>query len=222
VKKKMGNLGKDDWSTDDRVQRMIKRYPMSYHDPFWAALQRLVGLKPKEVVADFGCGPGLLLVDLFKKFQAKYVYGLDESENMLKQAARFLSEIMSDEQFTLQKINFDESQIKLEPDTIDFAFAGHIFHEITDPIDLTLQVFTTLKQGGQFAVFDFVSGNPEGFVKGMVGAGMDEETAKARYPHMCKYSVDDLTDFFSKSGFSDIAFEKTDEESRAVVVGVKR
>lgn len=218
----MGNLGKGDWSSDDRVQRMIKRYPMSYHEPFWDVLLRLVGSKPKDVVADFGCGPGLLLVDLVKKFQAKYVYGLDESENMLKQAARFLSEIMSDDQYTLQKINFDESRVKLEPDIIDLAFAGHMFHEITDPSDLTSQVFTTLKSGGQFAIFDFVSGNPESFVKAMVGAGMDEETARARYPHMCKYSVDDLTDFLSKAGFSDIAFEKTDEESRAVVIGIKK
>ena len=218
----MGNLGKDDWSADDRVQRMIKRYPVSYHEPFWASLQRLVGLRPKDVVADFGCGPGLLLVDLVKKFHAKYAYGLDESENMLKQAARFLSEIMSDEQFMLQQINFDESQVKLEPETIDFAFAGHMFHEITDPSDLALQVFTTLKPGGQFAVFDFVSGNPEGFVKNMVQAGMNEEAARARYPIMCKYSVDDLTAFLSKVGFSDIAFEKTDDEARAVVVGFKK
>jgi SAM-dependent methyltransferase len=217
----MSNLGKDDWSSDDRVQRMVKRYPISYHESFWATLQRLVGPNPKDVVADFGCGPGLLLVDLVKKFQARYVYGLDESENMLKQAARFLGEIMSEEQFTLQKINFDESQIELEPDTIDLAFAGHMFHEITDPVDLTLQVFNILKDGGQFAVFDYVSGNPEGFVKNMVGSGMAEEAARARYPHMCKHSVDDLTDFLSKAGFLDIAFEKIDEESRAVVVGVK-
>jgi SAM-dependent methyltransferase len=218
----MDNLAKSDWSKDDRVQAMIKRYPLSYHKTFWDTLQRLVNSRPKNVVADFGCGPGLLLVDLFKKFQAKYVYGLDESENMLKQAAQFLGEIMSEEQFTLQKINFDESQIELEPDTIDFAFAGHMFHAITDPVDLALQVSTILKEGGQFAIIDFVSGNPEGFVKNMVASGMDGDAARARYPHMCKHSVDDLADFLSKAGFSDVKFEKTDEDSRAVVIGTKR
>jgi ubiquinone/menaquinone biosynthesis C-methylase UbiE len=201
---------------------MIKRYPISYHEAFWDAFLRLVGSGPKDVVADFGCGPGLLLVDLVKKFQAKYVYGLDESENMLKQAAQFLSEIMSDDQFTLQNINLDESQANLDPDTIDLAFAGHMFHEIADPSDLTSQVFTALKSGGQFVVFEFISGNPEGFVKSMVGAGVDEEHARARYPHMCKYSVDDLSNFLSNAGFSEIAFEKTDLDSRAVVVGFKR
>ncbi|MHA2459636.1 MAG: class I SAM-dependent methyltransferase [Candidatus Thorarchaeota archaeon] len=218
----MSNQGKQDWSSDERVQRMIKRYPMSYRGPFWDALLRLIGSEPIDVVADFGCGPGLLLVDLVKKLHAKRVYGFDESENMLKQAARFLGEIMSEEQFTLENINLDESQVTLEPDSIDLAFTGHVFHEVADPGDLALQVFRTIKTGGRFAVFDFVSGNLEGFVKGMMGAGMDEETARARYPHMCKYSVDDLTDFLSKAGFSDIVFEKTDEEARAVVVGVKR
>ena len=218
----MSNLAKDDWSADDRVQRMIKRYPLSYHETFWKTLHHMVGSKPKDVVADLGCGPGLLLVDLVKKFNAKIVFGLDESENMLKQAVRFLSEIMSDEQFILQKINFDESQIALEPDTIDFVFAGHMFHEIADPTDLALQVFTILKSGGQFAILDYVSGNPECFVRSMVRAGMDEEHARARYPHMCKHSVDNLADFLSKAGFSDIAFEKIDDASRAIVVGVKR
>lgn len=218
----MRNPGKGDWSNDERVQKMIKRYPLSYHESFWDVLLRLVGSKPKEVVADFGCGPGLLLVDLVKIFQTKYVYGLDESENMLKQAAQFLSEILSDEQVTLQKINFDESQVKLDPDIIDLAFTGHMLHEISDPGDLISQVFTTLKSGGQIVIFEFVSGNPEGFVRSMVGAGMDEEWARARYPHMCKYSVEDIKGFLSKAGFSDIAFENTDEEARAVVVGVKR
>lgn len=218
----MDNLAKDDWSADDRVQRMIKRYPVSYHQTFWDTLEGLVDSQSKDVVADFGCGPGLLLVDLVKKFHAKHVYGLDESENMLKQAAQFLGEIMSSDQYTLQRINFDESGINLRPATLDFAFAGHMFHEIADPHGLASQIFSTLKPGGQFVIFDFISGNPEGFVRNMVDTGMDEERARARYPHMCKHSVDNLTDFLQKGGFSDIAFETTDDESRAVVVGVKK
>ena len=140
---------------------------------------------------------------------------------MLKQAAHFLSEIMSEEQYTLKQINFDESKIDLEPGVLDFGFAGHMFHEVADPVDLTSQVFKTLKQGGRFAILDYVSGNPEGFVKRMVASGMDEEHVRARYPHMCKNSVDDLIGFLSKAGFSDITFEKIDDESRAIVVGIK-
>ncbi len=218
----MDNLAKDDWSADDRVQGMVKRYPLSYHETFWDTLKRLVGPDSKDVVADFGCGPGLLLVDLVKTFNAKYVHGLDESENMLKQAAKFLSEILSDEQFTLQRINFDESKIDLKSNTLDFGFSGHMFHEIADPVDLSTQVFKVLKRGGKFAVLDFISGNPEGFVKRMVATGMNEERVRARYPHMCKNSVDDLVNFLSKAGFSDITSEKIDDESRAIVVGIKR
>lgn len=218
----MSNLGKRDWSSEERVQRMIKRYPLSYHEHFWDVLLSSIGSNPREVIADFGCGPGLLLVDLVKKFQVKYVYGFDESENMLKQASHFLSEILPKEQFMLQKLNFDVSQTSLEPDSIDLAFAGHMFHEIKDPSDLCSQVLKALKPGGLFAVFDFISGNPEGFVKSMVKTGMDEEQARMRYPHMCKYSVDDLTKFLSKAGFSNITFEKIDLDSRALIVGVKR
>ena len=68
---KMGNQGKRDWSSDEQVQKMIKRYPVSYHTTFWEVLHRMIGSKSRDVVADFGCGPGLLLVDLAKKFHAK-------------------------------------------------------------------------------------------------------------------------------------------------------
>jgi hypothetical protein len=129
---------------------------------------------------------------------------------------------MTDAQFTLHRINFDQSKVALEPDTIDFTFAGHMFHEISNPTDLAAQVFAILKSGGTFTIFDYVSGNPELFVKKMVQSGMDETHARARYPHMCKHSVDDLAHFLSKAGFSDIAFEMTDAGTRAVVVGVKR
>jgi SAM-dependent methyltransferase len=180
-----------------------------------------VGPKSKNVIADFGCGPGLLLTDLVKKFHPKHVYGLDESEAMLKQAERFLSEILLPEQFTLQRINFDESRVGLEPESIDFVFSGHMFHEIMEPQDLASQAFTILRPGGKFAIFDYVSGNPEGFVKHMVASGMNEERARTRYPHMCKHSVDDLVSFLKTVGFSEISFETTDDASRAIVVGVK-
>lgn len=218
----MHNLAKDDWSSQDRVERMVKRYPISYHEVFWTTLERLVGSQPRDTVADFGCGPGLLLVDLVKKFHAKNVYGLDESENMLKQAASFLSEILPDEQYTLKQINFDDSKIDLDQNILDFGFAGHMFHEVVDPVSLSTQVFKALRPSGKFVVLDYVSGNLEGFVKSMVASGMDEEHVRARYPHMCKNSVDDLIGFLSKAGFSDITFEKIDEESRAIVVGIKR
>jgi len=218
----MDNLAKADWTNDARVQRMIKRYPLSYHKIFWDTLQHLVGFESKDVIADFGCGPGLLLTDLVKKLDAKHAYGLDESETMLKQTARFLSEILPTNQFTLQRINFDESQIQLEPISIDFAFSGHMFHEIRDPQNLASQIFTIMKPGGQFALFDYVSGNPEGFVKRMMDSGMTEKRARARYPHMCKHSVNDLTAFLTTAGFSDLTFETLDDESRAIVVGSKK
>jgi subtilase family serine protease len=97
-----------------------------------------------------------------------------------------------------------------------------MFHEIANSRNLTSQILEALQLGGQFAVLDFVSGNLDGFVKNMVRAGMDAEHARFRYPHMCKHSVDDLIDFLSESGFSDVTFETTDDNSRAIVVGVKR
>ncbi|MFW9794866.1 MAG: hypothetical protein ACFFEE_11215, partial [Candidatus Thorarchaeota archaeon] len=76
----MTHNGKADWNEEDRVQRMAKSYAARYDDKFWKSLNALVGSGICKVVADFGCGPGLLLIDLAIKHNAILAIGLDESK----------------------------------------------------------------------------------------------------------------------------------------------
>ena len=215
------NHGKDDWTDDERVQRMAESYNVRYDDEFWNAFKSLTNRESRPVVADFGCGPGLLLADIANRFKAHTAIALDESDQMLALAETYLRERTALKSIDIQQVNFDAEKIKVDPESIDFAFSGFMLHEVASPSDFVSNVYKLVKSNGIYVVYDFVSGNEEMFVKTMNEHGMDEEHARKRYPHMCKHSADDIVEILETSGFSDCR-ALTIGEIRAVVVGLKR
>lgn len=80
--------GDADWTDEESVQRMADSYNVRYDDAFWKAFSTLINDDPRPVVADFGCGPGLLLADIANRFKAHTAIALDESEPMLTLAKK--------------------------------------------------------------------------------------------------------------------------------------
>jgi len=140
---------------------------------------------------------------------------------MLGLAEAMLKEKTNLKSIDIHQVNFDTETIPVEPDSIDFAFSGFMLHEVASPSIFVSHVYNLVKSNGIYAVYDFVSGNLELFVKTMVQHGMSEEQARKRYPHMCKHSADDIEEILKSSGFSDCR-SLTIGEIRAVVVGLKR
>jgi ubiquinone/menaquinone biosynthesis C-methylase UbiE len=215
------HLGKADWTNRDRIKNLIESYSIRYGESFWRALIQLIGETPREVIADFGCGPGIFLVDAAQRFSAKKLFGLDESKEMLEQAESLIQERTAVDSFELIDINFDETDIALPQRSVDLAFSGYMLHEVRSPQDLVDQVSTTLRPGGQYVVYDFISGDEEAFVKKMAEQGMPAERARLRYPHMCKHSIDDITAFFVRAGFQEVRSSAVNH-IRALVVGVMK
>ncbi len=214
------HLGKANWQDPERVQGMVQSYNERYREEFWNALLDLIGTESREVVAEFGSGPGLFLADTVSKLQTKKVYGLDESESMLKQADEFLSCVLSSDNYILTQHDFNKEAMALEPRSVDMVFSGFFLHEVDNSQSIILQAAQSLKPSGVCVVFDFVSGNEEAFVRVMGAHGMDEEKARKRYPHMCKHSVDDIVEFMTKAGLKPIGSKKI-RETAALVVGLR-
>jgi ubiquinone/menaquinone biosynthesis C-methylase UbiE len=107
---------------------MVQSYNERYPKAFWNAMLELIGAEQREVVAEFGPGPGLFLADTVSKLQAKRVYGLDESESMLKQADEFLSCVLSPDNYVLKQHDFDTDEMTLEPSSVDMVFSGFLLH----------------------------------------------------------------------------------------------
>ena len=213
------NPGKADWADDERVQRMAKSYNVRYDDEFWKAFETLTNDESRSAVADFGCGPGLWLADAATRFNSTRLHGLDESEEMLHQAEEIISKTIPTENIQLDLINLDKERIAIKEDSLDLAFSGYVLHELANPNDFSSQVYSILKRNGTYVVFDFVATNIDLFVKVMAQAGMSEDRAKSRYPHMCKHSITDIEAVLKSAGFENISSELLDV--RAIVVGLK-
>ena len=217
----MDNLAKANWADPERVQSLAESYGRRYNDELWTAFCNIIRNPHPDVVADFGCGPGLFLVDLVKKLGATTVYGFDESGEMLSQAEEFLLTVLPKDKITLQKTNFDNDPIELESPVINLAFSGYVIHEVESPLKLLKSVKKLLAPHGEYVILDYISGDPEGFVNAMTKRGMDKSKAEARYPHMCKNSLGDLRDFLIEGGFENIRHRKT-HSFKGFVSGVKK
>ena len=214
------HLGKADWSDNERVQRMARTYSMRYDEKFWNAFRTLTGIKPRTVVADFGCGPGLLLVDVAKHLKAHTAIAIDESEQMLSLAETNLREKTNLDSIIIQQVNLDTGKVQVASLSIDLAFSGFMLHEVANPRDFVSDVFRLIKLGGIYVVYDYVSGNEEAFVEAMLERGMDEDHARKRYPHMCRHSIEEIIGLMETAGLSKMKAIGIND-IRATVIGMK-
>ncbi len=214
------DLSKDNWENPDKVKDFARNYAARYEGVFWERLESIVPDMRSPVIADFGCGPGLWLVDAAARFQATKIYGLDASRTMLEYAGTILKDKASHIEHELHHVNFDTDPIPLEESILDLAFGGYMLHEMADALAFLRSILLHIKKGGICVVFDFVSGGVEQFVQQMVARGWDEEQAINRYPHMCKYSAADIERMMKDSGFR-IVGASVIEKVRAITVGVR-
>lgn len=216
----MSHLGKADWSDAERVRRMAKSYQVRYGAEFWDAFERIVDDDPRRVVADFGCGPGLLLADLARRFSAESAVGVDESAEMLQYAEDSLSNVQSLRSYTLRQANFDIDGIPLEDDSVNLGFCGFLLHEVGAPQNFIREVSRVMTNPSVFVVYDYVSGDKEAFIRTMASQGMNPERAEVRYPHMCRHSVNEIKEMLASSGFIE-AQSVVISGVRVVVAGFK-
>ena len=216
----MTHLGKADWTDPERVRRMAESYRQRYDSDFWESLEHLIGTSEREVVADFGCGPGLLLSDLARNLSSSLALGVDESSEMLEYAESALAGVDSLRSYSLKQANFDSEEIPLDSDSVDLGFCGFMLHEVASPSRFLEDAFRVVRKGGSYVVYDYVSGDRDAFIRAMSSGGMSPERAAKRYPHMCKHSIEDIEGLLSSSEFQDVQSIVIDG-IRAVVAGLK-
>ncbi len=213
-------LAKADWEDSEHIKRLATSYSRRYDQPFWNAMKAVTASDSRTVIADFGCGPGLFLLDAAVIYRAEKIFGLDESPGMLDYARGLIERRLTGVSFELIQINFDSTKIPIPRGTVDLAFCGFMLHEVRDPRDFVGQVVDTLTSSGSYVIYDYVSGNEEAFVQAMMKRGMDEAHARKRYPHMCKHSIDDLVHLLKRSGLA-MTEAIAVNDIRAVVLGKK-
>lgn len=123
---------------------------------------KLLGLEGDELLADIGAGTGYYSIPLAKMMPHNKVYALDISEEMLRELQKKAERLGITNIVTIQT---DEYNLKLPDETITFALAAYVLHEIEDKERFLIETRRILKRDGRFAVVEWerkptISGPP--------------------------------------------------------------
>lgn len=105
-----------------------------------------------ENLLDLGCGTGLELAGIFKRFPNVSVTGIDLSKAMLEK----LSEKYSDKNITLINADYFSTDLRREyfDTVISFQTMHHFSHEMK--IGLYKKILNSLKSGGVYIECDYM------------------------------------------------------------------
>ncbi len=112
-----------------------------------------LGLKNGDIIADIGCGIGYFTFPAFEivGLEGK-VYAMDISLEMLNE----IEKIIKDQTISnIEVVKTIESKLIIDDDTINFAFASTVLHEV-DELDSTLQEIKRITaHNGKIAIIEW-------------------------------------------------------------------
>lgn len=107
---------------------------------------------PEGVLADVGCGPGYLIVNVARSFPHLSIIGVDISAEMLQKAIKNLSLLG-----LAKKGSFRQGDIHKLPfgdNYLDFVVSTLSLHHWSQPKEAMGEMYRVLKPGGQLLIFD--------------------------------------------------------------------
>lgn len=131
-----------------------------------AIREYVVGAESKSAI-DFGCGTGLVGMNLLNEF--KSVLFLDTSPNMIQQVHQKITDLNVQNADTLC---FDFEQEGLSDLRTDYIFMVQVLLHIPDVESVVSRLFDVLHEGGHLIIVDF--DHNENVVSDMVHNGFDQ------------------------------------------------
>jgi SAM-dependent methyltransferase len=123
----------------DRAEDYAKYRP-HYSPDVVTALQQACDLRPEHLIADVGCGPGLL-AEIFLD-NGNRVIGVEPNHEMLVAGEKYLAGYPN-----FSMVNGSAEATGLEPASVDFVVAGQAFHWFRPP-EARIEFARILKPGG--------------------------------------------------------------------------
>ncbi|MEZ5671724.1 MAG: class I SAM-dependent methyltransferase [Thiotrichaceae bacterium] len=117
---------------------------------FWETWERWIApvLSQPPVLADFGCGPAMLLRLLRAKYAEARLIGVEFAPYMVEAIDKNLCELVVHD--------LHQSQLSIADHCLDAAVSVHVLHELNQPLSNLREIHRCLKPQGRAIIMDWI------------------------------------------------------------------
>lgn len=156
-----------------------------------------------QKILDVGCGTGEILKSIKERYSFVQLYGLDISEEMLKQANDKLKG-------TATLILGDAENITLETNSFDLLLCTDSFHHYPNPQQAISEFYRVLKHGKFLLIADYWKPFPIRQIMNLFISYSNERDVKI-------YSKKEIIEFLKQGGFQEIIYKKIQNSGYLVI-----
>jgi ubiquinone/menaquinone biosynthesis C-methylase UbiE len=190
------NENKPDWGDKDRINLLIERFSIVYNEIFWKSIGHHFRKNDPFSLLDIGCGPGLFLEEIAKRFPKAALIGVDEKPEMLKEAQKRVPGA------DLIQGLVDKSFINSHDKKYDIIYAGLVFHELDNQINFLEDVKKHLiNKDGLMIIYDFIIVPIDTYISAYAPFMSKDETIQ-RFPKPAKFSKEDINFLLKETGWT--------------------
>ena len=188
------------WNQSAMVERMSsdfgRRYPLAFWEFFETRVLPHAGRAP--VVADLGCGAGLLLQELASRLPDATLRGVDVSAAMLKNA-KGLDYGAVQPSFTSHNLN--DAPYPVEDASLDLCISANVTCFLDNPLVLLAEVRRMLRPGGVYLLFDWKRQTLPNYIENRGGFGNDPTGMMSLQPYHNRFTLDEWRWLLTGGGF---------------------
>ena len=196
-------------SDEELLQRMVTTHDERFEPAFWAFFDAHVGgrLPARAVMADVGCGPGLLLRDLGERYPDAVLHGYDVTPAMIAYGRQLRFKAAS-ATFTLHDVV--AQPLPLADATVNLASMLSVLHVFDEPLPTLAEIRRVLAPGGTFLLNDWIRQPLAAYLayrRDVMKESGPEGLRRAfrLFPVHNKYSVEDWRWLLGEAGFEVLA-----------------
>ena len=193
-------------SDEDLVNRMTATHDGRFDDEFWSFFDEFVDphFAGKPHIADVGCGPGLFLRDLSKRYPEASLFGSDVTGAMIEYASRVDYEgqrpALELHDITKEELPFADGQVNL-------VSMVAVLHVLDDPFTVCREIKRVMSDDGIFLLQDWVRTALPVYLDRMTGNAEPEQKEISRtrllplFTVHNRYTLDDWLWLLQEAGF---------------------
>ena len=157
---------------------------------------------PQGILIDLGCGPGDVLVRIFRLAPTFFLLGLDGSEAMITLASkRFKKEGV---EHNILLVLSDAKKMNFPPNTFDVVVSNSLVHHLLDPLPFWDEVRRVTKPGGIVLIQDLARPDTPEAAWGIVEKNSGKEPQLLKdlffYSLRASFTVNEIKEQLAQAG----------------------